>query len=128
MLSCYYVSLNLDTWKWEGIFCVTVSIFLAFLGFVPEISEISFLPLTSKWIEQGAITSSFGEYKLIKVSFDYDFITWQSKSSLKNVWDTSSTLEIRNLWTKQTLELFKPFFVKDPMQCKLLLPVKTQTR
>jgi len=37
-------------------------------------------------------TYSFGEYILIKDSYDNDFTTWQSVSGLKHVTDTFSML------------------------------------
>ena len=60
-------------------------------------------------------------YKLIKDSSAYDFINWQSVSSLKNVSDTS-TLAIGNIWRKPTFRIFKPHFYKVPIsgQCNLL--------
>ena len=69
-------------------------------------------------------SSSFNKYKIIKYSFNFDIITLKSVSSLKNVFDTSSTLAaaIENFWRKPTFGLLKPVCYKRSIygQCKLL--------
>ena len=68
---------------------------------------------------------SFGEYKLIKDSYDCDFTTWQSVSALKTCLILSARWQMETSEGSHLLGVFKPLFDTGSIfgQCKLLPPV-----